>query len=311
MKKMTNKRQLIILVGILFLIAVPAVFSSDVDNKVDSLFIIASSGEIRYRDMVKPAIDSIAAMGEKAVPRMIEKYDTKDARESHAVSNILEKIGSPAVPYLLEALNVDDAEKISRICYTLGNIKDSSAVDGIIDVCENDDWRARSGAVGALGKIGDRRADETVIRFLSDSVETVRKSAAVAAGRLMIEDAARSLVHMLGDSFYGARMTASESLVKLGEKAIESIADSLDSENEMVGNLGCTTLGNIGGIAAAYAIAPQLESESIIRRTMAVEGIYLSNSSLACGFVELMADNETDPTVRFFIEQVIEKYATR
>lgn len=308
---MINKLRLIILTGILILFAVPVVYSSDIDKKVDSLFVIASSGEIRYRDMVQPAIDSIAAMGEKAVPRMIEKYDTQDARERHTVSKILEKIGSQAVPYLLEALTVDDMEKVSRICYTLGNIKDSSAVEGIIGVCNSDDWRVRSSAIGALGKIGDSRADETVVLSLTDSVETVRKSAAVASGRLMIEDAIPALVHMLGDSFYGARMTASESLVKMGEKAIESLADSLYSDNLMVGNLGCTTLGNIGGIAAAYAIAPQLESESSVRRTMAVEGIYLSNSSLACGFVELMAESETDPTVRFFIEQVLEKYASR
>ncbi len=308
---MRNRFHILVSVFGLVLISASIISASEIEDKVDSLFIIASSGEIRYRDMVQPAIDSIAAMGEAAVPRMIEKYDTQDARERHTVSKILEKIGSPAVPYLLEALSIDDTEKVSRICYTLGNIKDSSAVEGIIGVCDNDDWRVRSSAIGALGKIGDSRANETVTVYLADTVETVRKSAAVATGRLLIGEAIPSLVHMLGDTFYGARMTAAEALVKLGEKSVTTIADSLNSKNELLGNLGCTTLGRIGGIAAAYAVAPQLESVSSIRRTLAVEGILLSNSSLACGFVEVMAETETDPTVRFFIQQVLDKYASQ
>ncbi|MGD8605242.1 MAG: hypothetical protein PVF49_11795, partial [Anaerolineales bacterium] len=38
------------------------------EKKLDSLFIIASSGEVRYRDMNEPAMDSIAAYGVDAVP---------------------------------------------------------------------------------------------------------------------------------------------------------------------------------------------------------------------------------------------------
>ncbi len=41
--------------------------SPEVTKKVDSLFIIASSAEVKYKDMVQPAIDSIAAIGEMAV----------------------------------------------------------------------------------------------------------------------------------------------------------------------------------------------------------------------------------------------------
>jgi len=284
---------------------------SAIDKKIDSLFILASSGMIMHRDMVQPAIDSIVALGADAVPRLVEKYDTQSARERHTIDDILVKIGSPAVPYLIESLALDNPEQLSRICYSLGRIQDTSAVPALLGIADHDDWQVRSGCVGALGRIGDNRADKTVIGLLVDEAETVRKSAAVSAGKLLPEAALPLLVHMLGDNFYGARHCASEALVKFGAQAIKPIVDSLDSDNPMLGNLGCTTLGMIGGEAAAFGVARQLEADSPLRRALAVEAIFASESSLACGLVELLAESETDSLVLYYIDRVLEKYAAR
>jgi hypothetical protein len=282
--------------------------TNSLNEKVDMLFVIASSGELKYRGMVQSAIDSIIAMGAPAVPRLIEKYTTQDARENHTINSILVGIGKPAVPRLVDALSLDNPEQVSRICRSLGEIGDSSAVEPLIDIAFHDDWRVRSSVAVALGKIGDKKADGTVARLLTDDNEIVRKSAAVACRKLKNESAIPALVHMLGDNFYGAAFCASEALVELGQIAIDSIADSLNSKNELVGNLGCTTLGKIGGIAAATAIAPQLESTSSLRRALAVEGILLSNSSSACGFVEMIHEEETDSTVLYYMQKVLDKY---
>ena len=298
-------------VVVLLMVVAGSVSAGKVEDKVDSLFVIASSGELKYRDMVQPAIDSLGAMGAPAVPRLIEKFSSKSARELHAITTILEKIGRDAVPDLLDALQLENPEELSRVCHALGQIKDSSAVDGLMKTADHDDWRVRSSVIGALGKIGDSKADNVVRRGLSDTVETVRKSSAVATGRLMNREAIPMLVHVLGDSFYGARMTASEALVKFGVDCIDAIADSLNSENRLVGDLGCTTLGHIGGDRAAEAIAGQLSSPSPIRRAVAVEAIGLSHSSQVCGEVEILKHSETDPTVLFYIEQVLNKYASR
>ncbi len=212
------------------------------EKRIDSIFVIASSAELKYRDMVEPAKDSIAAMGAEAVPRLIELFKSNTAREERAVEQILKKIGRDAVPYLRKSLLLDDYRQVGRICYSLGEIGDSSAVADLINVAPHERWQVRSGCAGALGKIGDKLADETVTQLLSDSVETVRKSAAVAAGRLLTDTAIEKLVHMLGDDFYGPRMCAAEALVKIGKKSVKPIIDSLDSDNGMVGDLGCSTL---------------------------------------------------------------------
>jgi len=281
------------------------------EKRIDSIFVIASSAELKYREMVQPAKDSIAAIGAEAVPRLVELYRSNTARERRSVEDILKKIGREAVPYLRKSLLFDDYRLVSRICSALGEIKDSSAVGDLITISSHKRWQVRSSCAGALGKIGDRLADETIIKLLSDSVETVRKSAAVAAGKLSVEIAINKLVHMLGDDFYGPRMCASDALVKFGNESIKPIVDSLDSENSMVGDLGCSTLGNIGGNLAALGVSQQLNSEDKARRILAVKAIYQSNSSLACGLVELLKETETDPVVIFYINKTLEKYASR
>jgi HEAT repeat protein len=282
----------------------------DNEKKVDSLFIIASSGELKYRDMVQPAQDSLVAMGALAVPRLIGKIDTQVARESRAVSDILIKIGKAATPYLMELLPNNDPEISGRACYALGKIKDSTAIDAIVKITHHDDWRIRSNAVAALGDIGHGRAGDAVVGALDDANENVRKSAVVAATKLKIVGAAPKLTAMLGDDFYGARMCASEALVEFGPQVIGIISDSLISANELLGNLGCSTLGTIGGDSAAVILTRQLASTSPLRRALAVEGILDCNSSIACGAVELLHKTEKDPVVLFYIEKVLKKYAS-
>ncbi len=309
---MRRRRSLISTIVILTLVLCTSgnvLAQADINKKVDSLFIIASSGEIKYRDMVAPAIDSLAAMGEPAVPRLIELYNTQVARERHTLNTIFEKIGHDAVPFLIEALDTSDKELLSRLCYTIGNIKDSMAVDAMINEVGNDDWEIRSNAVTALGKIGDMKGANDIIAALGDSVASVRKSAAVAAGRMELEDAAPQLVHMLGDDHYGPRMAAADALLKMPDTAVFVISDSINSPNDLVGNLGITILGKIGGDAAAYRVGFELQSPSPIRRALAAEALYDANSSLACGFLENLQTTETDSTVIFFMNRALEKYA--
>ena len=79
------------------------------EKTFDSLFVIASSGEVRFRDQNEPAMDSIAAYGVKAVPLLIDKFTTKSARERWTVLWTLQRIGKPAVPDLILAIYTEIA----------------------------------------------------------------------------------------------------------------------------------------------------------------------------------------------------------
>jgi HEAT repeat protein len=273
------------------------------ERKVDSLFMICSSGSIKYRDLVEPAQDSLAALGADAVPYLIEKFTTKSARERWAVIFVLRKIGSPAVPDLLKALKGNDPLVVQRVAWALGDIKDTSATEGLLAICGNNTWQVRDQAVGALGRIGDARGTDAVMAALTDTIGQVRKSAAVSAGRLALEGSIAELVHMLGDDFYGARLSALNSLLKLDTAAVvAAVADSLSSPNDLLGNLGCRLLGDLGTDRAVDLLRTQLSSPLPGRRARAALALVQADPYDNCGYLRAYLPEETDRLVLLQIE---------
>jgi len=286
------------------------VADTDVKRKVDSLFVIASSGEVKYRDMVEPAMDSIAAVGVDAVPILIDKFTTKSARERWTIKWILQRIGSPSVPYLVRALRRPDYMVVQRVCWTLGDIGDTTAVDPLIGVTGHSCWQVRDQATGALGKLGNQRADEAVVSALSDPIGQVRKAAVVSCGKLVIERSVKQLVHALGDKFYGARLTAVEALLKMDTTTVMAIlSDSITSENELIGDLACYILGEIGTDEAIELLMAQTESLNPDRRAHAIVAIIKADPDDNCGYYQMLLNRETDRLNRLKIESA--RYSAR
>ena len=218
-------------------------------QKYDSLFILASSASVLHLDLVEPAKDSIAALGENVVPLLIEEFATKSARERWAVIHILKRIGSPAVPQLVGALSRPDGLIVQRVCWALGDIGDSAAIGGLVAIKDHERWQVRDQVAGALGKIGkpDSGATEVVMASLTDSIGQVRKAAAVACGKLHLDDAIDALMNMLDDDFYGARFAAQEALTKLDTpKVVAAAASLIDETSVMSHTLMCDLLGQLG-----------------------------------------------------------------
>lgn len=277
---------------IFYLLLTTAAFAANPDipdpklqKKVDSLFVIASSGEVKYRDMVAPAIEAIAKQGAPAVPILLNKINTKSARERLTIIDIFTKIGSPAVPKLVEALGRPDWLVVQRVCWALGDIKDSNAVEALKQVAYHPNWQVREYAVRALGLIGNMRGLPTVIKAFSDSLGPVRKAAAFAAGGIKSPQAIPSLVSALGDDFYGARFAASEALLLLDtQTTINQLRDSLPAATGLKANLICQTLGKIGHSDALSVLNEALDSDKMENRTFAAVAIMSADPTDLCGF---------------------------
>lgn len=308
---MSNRRNVIGRIGLTAILLMITLAGSTAAQdglkaKFDSLFVIASSGELKYRDMTEPAMDSIAAMGADVVPLLIEKFTTKSARERWTIIWIFQRIGSPAVPDLVRALKLEDGLVVQRVCWALGDIKDTASVVPLMEVSGHPRWQVRDQAVEALGKIGDRRGSEVVIAALNDTIGQVRKSAVVSCGQLELNESIRRLVHALGDDFYGARLTAVNSLLKLDTAMVfEAVGDSLNSPAPMVGHLGCRILGEIGGDPALELLLGQVKSPDPERRAHAAEAIIHADPLDNCGFRRVFVPFETDPMVRLRIQSAI------
>lgn len=295
---------LMIFFGIILLLWSSA--QAEVKDQVDSLFVIASSGELKYRDLVEPAIDEIANLGAEAVPVLIDKFTTKSARERLTIIKILKKIGSPAVPALVGALERSDGLIVQRVCWALGDIADSTALEPLIKVADHPRWQVRDQAIGALGKIGDGSVGQTVFLALTDTVGQVRKAAAVAAGKLELNQAVELLVHLMGDRFYGARMSAVHSLLKLDTvMVIKVISDSVLSSSQLLGNLGCYVLGELATASALEILFKQSHSPNPERRAHAAVALIKADPEDESRFVAEELIHETNRWTLMKIRSVL------
>ena len=302
-----NKINIIILSVLIFSVSLSA--QTALQKQVDSLFVIASSGELKYRDLVDPAIEKIAELGAPAVPLLVDKLDTKSARERLTLINILKKIGSDAVPYLITSLKNPNDLIVQRVCWALGDIKDSSAVQPLIGVINHPRWHVRDQAIGALGGIGDKIADDAVITGFADEIGQVRKAAAVSAGKLKILESLSLLIHQLGDEFYGARMSAFESILKFDTTfVIEKLADSITSQNNFVSSLSCELLGRIATDRAIDVLYDHIDSPNLYLREKASLALTAADPKDLCGFRNVILQNVTDRLSLLKIESLINSY---
>ena len=279
---------------------------SEFERQLDSLFVIASSAEIQYQNLRDPAMNQIASYGANAVPYLIEKFSTRSSWDRWTLTWIFQRIGKPAVPLLVKALERPDDLVVQRVAAVLGDIKDSSAVDGLMGVCRHKSWQVRDEALGALGRIGDGRAFEVVLQAFDDSVGQVRKAAVVACGQLKESKAVERLVHCLGDDFYGTRLTAINALLRMDTaRVIAVISDSIESPNELLGNVACRVLGRLGTEPALNLLIYQTESIDLERRAHAAEALAQADPEDHCNFRQRYLEAEPDRLARLKVESAL------
>ena len=102
------------------------------DAKIGRLFMMASSGAVRFHDLVQPAKDSLAAMGETAAIGLARKLNATDARERLTLADIFAAIGPVAVPHVVPYLDSAGEYMPKNAARCLGRIADTSATLALI-----------------------------------------------------------------------------------------------------------------------------------------------------------------------------------
>jgi len=282
-------------------------FAERVKDEVDSLFIKASSGMVMFVEEAGPAKEKLIQMGDVAVPYLVEKLDTQDAREIHTLVDMLSKIGEPAVLPLIESLKSEDKFRLRATARTLGKIKDRRAVFPLAQLLIHPTHNVRGGACSALGKIGDTTVTQQIIGMLNDSAETVRKSASVALGELKDKRAISPLISALGDPHYSVRMTACRSLSNLGEVVVDTLISLLDDENDFIRNLSLVALGEIQNQRCVNPLMDKLNHPDWSTRANAVEALGEIKDPVGIVAIVKLRKKETHPFVLNRIESVLDR----
>jgi HEAT repeat protein len=249
--------------------------ADELKERVDSLFVKACGGLEKYRDLAEPSKKALIGMGGEAVPSLLDKLSTQDAREMWTVIEILGKIGEPAVLPLIDSLKSDNKDVVELSLRILGDIKDKRAVPPLIGLLNKKDFGTRGYACESLGKIQDTTAFTSISLCLKDSVELVRKNAAVALGRLKDKRAIPYLIQSLSDPHFSVRMTSELALVDMGKPSVKPLIKLLNTaENDSIAvYLAIESLGKLKNERTASILAKKLKSKDWATRAFTVEAL--------------------------------------
>ena len=191
---------------------------------------VASIGGFKDRQTVEPLIAILK-----------NREETKSIRAA-ATSSLGALRDERAAPALREALMDENSAVRYQAVIALGGIKDTAAVSKLSEMVENELEvdAVRAAAVTALGNIGDKTAEPVLLRALDLQVGTIAKNAMIALGRLKSTRAVPQLIAILEDK--RVPLNASTYLLAVASARIKA----------------ALALGEIGGPAAANAIAKQL-----------------------------------------------------
>lgn len=296
---MKRRLHIAIFALMLFGIAALTAYAETEQAKIDRLFMMASSSGIRFQDMVQPAKDSLAAMGEKAAIGLTHKLSITDARERHALADIYAAIGPVAVPHLIPFLDSAGEYMPKNAARCLSRIADTSATLALIPKLNHDLYGVRSEVATALGKIADRRAVDPLIERLFDEPDSdVRKSCVVALGAIGDTAAAPILVYSLGDPFFGVRQTALIALTKLSPHPINALVAAIHRFSGVARYGAIVALGETGDERARGFLLNMLDSDDPYIRGFSVEGLLNDSTATTHERIVSLKDDETDPFVR-------------
>jgi HEAT repeat protein len=289
-----------------------------IERRVDRLFNLSTSGLIKYNAQVKPAMDSLIALGGKAVPRLLEKLNTKNPLERNRLDELFAGIGTVSTPDLIRYLDRNDLRGLRSALYQMGKNGSVEAFVPVLKYAKHEDWRVRGSAIDALGRLKVRKEDEPVRReailtALRDPVENVRRVAAYTLGEARDTAAVPALISALEDDYYGTRHNVRTALVKIGRptrKALLARAEErgqrLEVRNIIGRALAVQTLSELKDSGPNPGIRFIMDEDWMIRLT-AVAGLDSTLTPEAQAALKKQAAIEKNPLVAQKIAQALTK----
>ncbi|MGB7443992.1 MAG: HEAT repeat domain-containing protein [Coleofasciculaceae cyanobacterium] len=204
---------------------------------------------------------------------LIRQLTDSDFRVRHDAADAVVKIGSPAVPALIEALNDENKQVRWRAASALGDIgaEASSAVPTLIETLQDEDEYVRRIAAFSLGKIGSAAtaAVPNLVEALHDSDLNLQSVAAYALGKIGSEDATAvsELIEALQNSKAEVRWNAATALGRIGAEpssTVPALIEALQDKEKYVRRSAADALGQFASQAApaVNALVKALQDEN-------------------------------------------------
>ncbi|MEZ2228183.1 MAG: HEAT repeat domain-containing protein [Microcoleus sp.] len=210
-------------------------------------------------------IKKLVKIGEPAIPALIEALQDQNLLVRRSAAQVLKQIAGPAIPALAKALKNSDADVRSGGASALGIIgaEAKTVAPQLVPLLKDSDAKVRKSAASALDNIGveAKTAVPQLIPLLQDSDPKVRRSAAYVLGNIGVEakTAVPQLIPLLKDSDPKVRSSAADALGNIGAEAktaVSQLFPLLKDSDANVRSSAASALGNIG--VEAKTAVPQL-----------------------------------------------------
>lgn len=152
--------------------------------------------EAPQADLAKPTEDQALKV---KINSLIAKINSNNVEESLKAEDELVRLGRKAVVIIGEMLKASDEPLRGELAFILGRIKDKEATPFLIEALNDENAYIRRNTVEALGKVRDKESIPVLIGRLADEDSTVREKSAWALGESRDSLAIGELLNRLND----------------------------------------------------------------------------------------------------------------
>ena len=192
--------------------AIDALIAFEDEAAVYHILPLLSDSRVYVRNIAREILDKIGGYGIGLFQPYIKDKD-EDVRKM--IADILGSIHGPEPKKMLIEMLKDSCNNVrSSAAEGLGRVGDSSAVEALIDLLNDEEWVALF-AAGALGRIRDRRAIPPLMRLVNSGKTELQITAIEAIAQVGGEEAVDSLMEAIDSADPAAVGTAVKGIVRL------------------------------------------------------------------------------------------------
>lgn len=214
------------------------------EASVDTLITAMKEGDTEVRENAAKTLESLGTI---AVPHFIGALqDAKWYVRERAAEGLGTLEDRRAIQPLIKLLEDENFRVQQKTCWALGKMGDE-AVLPLLAILNNRGAKIRAEAANALGDLRDIRAVEPLTAALREHNPRLRAGAAEALGNIGDRSAVRPLIEALNDRESGIRKEAAEALGKIrDENSLEPLVRTLQDMNTEIRNTVVKSLANFG-----------------------------------------------------------------
>jgi len=215
----------------------------EMPDHVKALVVDLGSAYPAVRSWAAGQLGALGARATPAIPFLLDALeddeaecndDLADAVSRHARSS-LSRIGAPAFEPALARLNHE--RPLARACAAklLGSLGHRRAVEPLIASLKDQDGRVRSACVEALGRLKDPRAIKPLLMLTAEEISYPATEGVLMALAAMGEDGIEPIIGLLSHENHEVREAAAGQLARVHEpRTVDPLIKALNDEHQFV-----------------------------------------------------------------------------